>query len=583
MGTVMRQIERNLAKAVVMLAALLAAIPAAAAQVRDKATVSARYDPSGDPLIITLKADPEVAYLTQDVHLTGGTVGVGSKSVTLTITPPFNAGEKPKPTVLNVPLDADGDFNGVFKDTVRGGTYTAVATAPDGRGVARTVFNIYAADDLKTEAPAVVTSIWQNANTILDIVSVKVEALPPSPAKDKFRDKVKKLRAKVGEPMPPMNQIPTVIIVGTPQNIPKLVGPIDQGKKLATRSAEEIKRLNAKQTTCDDLEVITEGLKWVSFMWNFLSKNILETSANLATEALGVLSSKMAVKAGAPSEISFLVGEATRQNQSIIARKVSINNALGELTNLLAADAEILMNAYCQVFTGPVTGTMKASFSDINSGSEWWNYNYKVIGRLVLHYPKNATGARVGLKGHIEGYGYDFHVWENALSVLYPKLTASAVQLKRLFPPFDMGNELSTALTDYDEGSVAGILAPNSFFIAVDGEVTKDEMSIRLGPARTDFDAKARVLAITLSPLTLSLLPTAYELPYKDAHFLIERAFEGDVVVLPLKTAGDTMSAERQFKAQRGGLEASGEYTLNIKTCNPGCSQPSPKANKAAH
>jgi hypothetical protein len=128
--------------------------------------------------------------------------------------------------------------------------------------------------------------------------------------------------------------------------------------------------------------------------------------------------------------------------------------------------------------------------------------------------------------------------------VLYPKLMSSAIQLKRVFPPFDMGNELSTALTDYDEGSVAGALAPNSFFIAVDGEVTKDEMSIHLGPARTDFDAKARVLAITLSPLTMRLLPTAYELPYKDAHFLIERAFEGDVVVLPLKTTPDLMSAK---------------------------------------
>src|SRR5689334_25202898 len=97
----MRLARQTLAQAALVLVWILAAVPTAAAQARDQASVSARFDPSGDPLIITLKATPGVAYLTQDVHLTGGTIGLGQvSSVNIVVTPPYNAGEKPKPTTL---------------------------------------------------------------------------------------------------------------------------------------------------------------------------------------------------------------------------------------------------------------------------------------------------------------------------------------------------------------------------------------------------------------------------------------------------------------------------------------------------
>src|SRR5689334_14878027 len=103
----MRLIRLQLAKAALVLAALVAGTSNAVAQpARDQATVSTSFDPAGDPLIIMLRADPGVAYLTQDVHLIGSTIGAGQfKSVRLVITPPFNAGEKPKPTLMTVALD----------------------------------------------------------------------------------------------------------------------------------------------------------------------------------------------------------------------------------------------------------------------------------------------------------------------------------------------------------------------------------------------------------------------------------------------------------------------------------------------
>lgn len=207
---------------------------------------------------------------------------------------------------------------------------------------------------------------------------------------------------------------------------------------------------------------------------------------------------------------------------------------------------------------------MSAEFRAEN-GEVWWTYSFKITGRITFHHAKSATGDRVGVRGRIEGYAHTFTTWEDALGVDGPKGTLVAAKI--IFPPFDAGAKLATTLAGYDEGSVAGAALPNSFFIPIDGELAYDDKSLnlRLGQASTDIDVSSRVVNIAVSPFALSPMPVIYLLPFKDARFLMQRAFQGEIVQLPLTIEGKTMSLRKVFTYQGGGERASGSYSVTIE------------------
>lgn len=554
--------------------------PLALAQGNVQATQ--KVDPSGDPIPITLKADPEVAWLSEPVTLMGGSAGVnGLKTVKLVVTPPTNAGRKPEPVTLYTTLDAYGDYEVDFTRTLINGLYDVVATAPDGRGVTKSQFVIYSAPDLQQDVPG---ELVKAAQTYLDALAVRVEALPPSPAKEQAKKEMAGLRTRaraLKADNTAMTEFAKVIVENV-KNIEKrkrleqyrraAVQSYDRGKKLATRSKEELAKLNQRRTTCDDLEVIVEGLKFTAVLLNFVAGNLEGLAANWGKELLGVAAETAVQKAGAGGGmVQLTAGEISRNIDAVLLRQKDKYNVASGINAVMTKFAESIMLDYCEVFAGPISGDMHARFFE--QGEKWWSYDYKIFGRIVLHYPNDASGERIPLKGRIEGVAYDFHYWENALSVLYPNLASSAVQVKKGFLPFDGGAQYATEMSKYVEGSVVGAMLPNAFFIAIEGEATKDNLFITIGPARTDIDAKARVVALTLSPLSLAIIPTAYELPYKNARFLIERATDGMVLTLPIKTRGKTMTVEQDFAVDnRGGGDARADYTLKLKACNPDCS-----------
>ena len=113
------------------------------------------------------------------------------------------------------------------------------------------------------------------------------------------------------------------------------------------------------------------------------------------------------------------------------------NSLAGNLSDLSGFAATKVMSAYCEQFTWPVKAHMKAQF--FQDGNKWWEYSFDLRGRITVHYPKDAVGSSVPLKGRLEGYAYNFKVWENAMTVLYPNLMSSAVTKKIVIPPADLG------------------------------------------------------------------------------------------------------------------------------------------------
>jgi hypothetical protein len=122
------------------------------------------------------------------------------------------------------------------------------------------------------------------------------------------------------------------------------------------------------------------------------------------------------------------------------------------------------------------------------------------------------------------------------------------------------------------EGSVFGsLVTPNAFFFQTTALIGKDKLLMTVGDVRTDQSPSTRVIAI-MAPVLTSGLPVVatYTLPYKDAHFVFERA-SNNLFEIPLTTTDKVIRGQKHFENQRQSEDTKGEYSVDIQVCNPGC------------
>ena len=530
-----------------------------------------------EPLFIDVTADPTPVWVHTNVRLTGQTMGgEGATTVGIVVTMPQIVDDKPAETRnLEAEVDSQGNYSVLFEETVMPGTYTVDVTAPDKRGTAKTEFMVIEPADTE-EVVDVIEETARLAVEHADNVATQIENLPDSPAKDEMKQKLAEARAKLSDVVVRAHEIRDAMIalLELSAEHPEMAKPrqrvlesFNRLKQQAQRSKEELERLRRKVATCDSLEVVIEGLKWTSTMLDFFAGTVKDVALNFGKELLGFYASKAATAVGAPDALNFGATEAAKNIDSILQKSASIPTAVGVFTDLAVFASQKLMEKYCQVFSGPLKAHMKAEF--YTGSIMWWSYEMDLTAVITLHYPKDAGAGSIPVRGRIEGHGHGFKMWENALTNLYPELMASAVQTKRIIPPIDAGPGINEKVGSL--GSVAATVLPNSFFIAVEGTVDGDTLTVKLGPARTDMTPKATILAMILSPLVTFPVWTSYSLPYKDAHFVLLRATKGADMVFKIETEKDVMKAHETFSDKKDGGEAKAEYKLDIRLCNPGC------------
>lgn len=545
---------------------------------------------SEEPLPITVAATPEIVWVHRPVTLLGESVAVGARSVAkLEIVAPAVGGKAaPAPSLVDAELDPAGHYSVAFSATASPGLYRVRATAPDGTGTAATTFRVTDAAAAKSDAETL-TKIGPAVGGIVDVLKDKIDSLPPSPAKDEFVRDMGELDRRMltfqRDAPGAAEDIKLILDVsGQATLTPKLEAERDalmaafgKAAQWIDRTPAEEQQLRQQQLTCDNLEVIIEGFKFVSMLLNLAAGGPTDIAQNFAQDLAGYGGGKAADAAGASDSASFGTSAGAKNAPGLLLALLkkgklglflSAENSLaGNASDLSAFAATKVMSAYCEQFTGPVKAHMKAQF--FKDGQMWWEYAFDLRGRITVHYPKNAVGSSVPLKGRVEGYAYNFKVWENALTVLNPNLMSSAFIKKIVIPPADLGEAAAIVGAEYIEGSVAGAAGLNAFFFEVTGTAQKDKLILNVGAARADTDAKARVIAFSVSPLSLAITFHAYALPYKPAHFIFERA--SGQYAIPLDTNGKTVRGKQHFDNQVGGAEAKGTYSVDIEVCNPSC------------
>lgn len=356
----------------------------------------------------------------------------------------------------------------------------------------------------------------------------------------------------------------------------KLNGWKRDADRLTPQVQQALAASRRENVLCNQLVIVEEGFKLASAMLNLASTFGKVLTAFAVDLDLSVASNHAPKQCQEGCKLAFSQAVKLREWYKPAAKQAAkrsfnfsefASNLPGLALDLSAFATHALFDAYCERFEGPATGTMRAEFT--SGGRPWWKYTFNVEGTLSLFYRKGAASRKgMAVSGHLVGTGTRFALWENALPVIGGNLMNGAVTIGGTTPP------IGIPFSNF-EGLAALQVAPTAFFIPVEGELVGTKLTLRFGPARSDFNqtyTTATGRYVIISPIMMGYpVYTQFQLPFKNARFLVERATGGGPVTLDVKIGGKTMKAERTFHAQRGGGEAQGTYDLGVTLCNPGC------------
>ena len=549
-----------------------------------------------DPYPITVRAAPTVVVAARQrssaaapagaLTISGDTLPAGQRAVAVTIASEAGA-------VLSTHQaqpDAKGHYSFMPPVPAQAGTYRVAVVAPDGRGKASTSFRAVEPSGLGAQAESVLKDALAAAQDGVNAAEAKIDALTESPAKDQAKKQVADAKQALGELRAAAAGTAVRGIIGAISSDAALresFGPRFDAMAAdlddTTRETERVRQLTSQMSSadigCHQMAVVSELFKGVAALLGAKTKVILAVGGMAKDYLAAAYARRTNAAAPAPAPESDSPGLIKKYQPELELATKAVGGATKFMTNLGAYVSSKLFASYCEQFVGPLEAIMNARFFTSGTATlpvtEWWSYNYRLTGRVILYYPKSAKGgASVRLNGRIEGYAHGFETWEDALTVMFPKLMAGSMQKKFNYPPIEAGGLLPTSAgSDYVKGSAASLAVPNSFLIPVTGVLEKDSITIVLGAATSDISATHRVAALILSPLVGGLGPqlTWYPLPFQKVRPFLVNAANGESLKLNLNTQGDIVLAQGSFTGKVDKPRAKGDYTLKVKACNPGC------------
>jgi hypothetical protein len=532
----------------------------------------AQIAPSTSGLDITVSAKPAKALPGSMVTLSGqtGLVGAGS-AVTILITPP---GGKP-PVPLKVTPKPSGEFTANFTATQAMGSYQVLATAPDGKGKAQTTFTVVSAGtvpaDVGNAADALAAAVVKEVGQ----VRTGLNSLPASPARTEalnrlapleteaqklpaqakiLRTEINKLyaaRAKITAPVPAWDEFQAEI-EAWPGEANTAVSSLSDSHPAGSAGSRQ----------CAQIDDLVEDLTSVSEAMNIMQKPIdIVMGLTLDKVPAGGLSR------GAPGlspDQQFALTESVKAAGTILQGPAGVVNAtLSYAIDVAGFIAKQAFDQFCVKFEGPLSGTFLGE-SFTKGGEPFFDYTVRLDGRLLLMYPKSASGPSIPLQGYLEGSGL-FDVRDNPAPV--QRLIPGTVLFHRVQSPpgFPYVAEV---------GRPSQRAMPSTFRIPVTGTLAGDSIVIALGSADHDFsDLIKGVSTWVVMPLG-GLVPQIINssIAIQKAHPILDRVIRLHPV-LRVSQGGKTMVAEGTFQRDTTNATRTARVRtkVTLKACNPGC------------
>lgn len=523
------------------------------------------------------------------------------------------------PVTQRVPVQADGSFQFCANNTGTSGNYKVCAQSPGGKYTREVRFHL----DPGMSPPDAAPVLGQMAVELVTRIEALNRTLPYSSATENLNKDLTDLEVRLLDGLKQIAVFDKALhdILQLRNDYPAekpvfddLIQKLSIFQNTAWLEEEKITALIQRSkpgaVQCDDISLIVEELNAVADLISDIEEPMKEVAAWEASTlkgagpedtthyCLGVPNAGGPTPPNAPDHLRF-----TNALQELDPGDEPIqyfDTALQETQSIISKNSEAVFDAYCQKFEGPVTGSMDALVT--TAGTRWWRYVIQLDGSLVLRYPKKATGAVVQLSGEFRGTATHIDVWENSYAVLFPKLLnglgagyvhkVSAAVLPGGSSPAKLGfgaNSMeATSSADFPKHNT-DTFGPADFVIPVKGTLDKTSIIFELQPSEHDFEEdvmKMRAKYLVVSPM--ALVPVFQEIdfpPYKDAHFMLMRAFEGERVEFRIQINPNSMEISKSFAPKPHGgpvgtqSTATATYKLTVRACNPGClsNNPSPR------
>ncbi len=527
-------------------------------------------------------------------------------AVAVRIQPPNNTTQ----IKLDVNPSANGDYSVNFSGTTAPGSYGVGVASPLGKAIGKGRFEVVVMEDVDVLEIAVAKALEEAEATakVMDDIERDLDAqtakLPDNPAKEELKQRLAELKPQLQKARLTAADLkqtldPIRAFADSDADLKPLLrvsaNALDDWTK---RSADERQRISNQLTasraaniTCESLERVIEGFKFAGALAKALAEPLSvildplkDLMTNLAFRAATPALNRLRL---APTKLNSLLEKLEKKQESfqtavgkalghVESKKKSQNDLLGKLSNAAAWLAGKVFDQYCERFSGPFDGNMKAQFFSKTNHDKWWEFGIQFKGQLDLRYAKDGggvAGAATAVSGEFTGQAVHFSFWENAVRIAFPTITRGATMYHRsVIPqPWLFGAPMPDEPREVEiEGKAgAAMVKPYGFMVPVQGEIVDDVLTLRFQSATQDYTANARVVYVILSPLTFAPIVTGFELPFKDANFFFLRASKGDAVKLKVKRGAKSMSATETFTNTSGNSIAKADFTLKLNLCNP--------------
>lgn len=534
---------------------------------------------------MTVNASPRVATPGTVIKLKGNTVADGKRfDVQITIAGPNNAA----PASTKVQIDKAGAYSTTFTPAPTPGVYRVTAVAPDGQGRDTTSFQVGSTQQIGDAAITGFQRIVDDGTTTEARVSEAIKDLPESPAKQQLEEKVRALDDTLKSAPKHEDQFKQVLqkIAALQAKYPE-AGPVFRDlyvhlgdevfrtqSEADDRKLQILKELDASRAAgklCDRIDAISEGFKAVSAIFNFAGSLLSITRGFLTDYAAGAAGPTLFPPALKSNQtFMFAFNEMGKFSIGMIGSPTAfVGVVVAFLADIGAYAADRYFDKYCERFGGPFTATMHGEV--YRQGQPWWTFDMTLGGDLTLRYPKAEAGTAIHLTGEFEGTVAEYKEWDDALPVLFPKLMRGTATFKKVVKP------AAIPWIGF-EGRGAALLSPAAFSIPVEADLVGTHLTIHVKPARkeiSDTYNTARAYVVVASPLALMPVVVSYNLPYKNAHFVVTYATEVEdtdsPITLDVTIGQNSMTAQRKWEHTKTGDGVKADYAASIKLCNPAC------------
>ena len=490
---------------------------------------------------VTIDPKPAITTPGKPVTLKGHTTPDGQRfEVELKITLP---GQN-NPQTVKTKCDKKGDFEVVFSQTTKTGTYKISATAPDGKGTGSAEFKVATPTGIGNLATGKFEELSKALKENTDKINKKINQLPASSERDQLVQKTNEIVTKINE----MNQQAAKIkpnldkmleaIEGLPadkledQPAMEIIDDLAEWTVEADQQMEKLKNLlpdeKQDQSICDMIHAAGEGMRLCSTMMNFIGSGTTIIMNLAVDKAMPAMLNKFYPKRHAAWDFGAKGGIAAAQGMDDF--KTGLVGLLNDAITLLTDE---LLKRYCGEYSGPIKATMKADFK--HQGQSYWKYSISIEGQFTLRFEKNSpAGKPVRMTGEIFGNATKYTFWEDVQKVMEVPRGGQIVVRQPIIPgPFPPLYKDSLGF-----GQIANLALPMMFYIPLEGQMEDDKVALKIMDPVKEINSLLLKNQLIMAYMAFGLpVPVVkhFEFPIQGAHFILTRGMRNPAEIIITK------------------------------------------------